>query len=302
MSVRAFLSRLAIRAAVKKAGDRELPPQVIRKAFEKRAKILPRPPFFVERQEEELGGVPCTWFRADASDHGVILYFHGGGYVVGSPNTHSNLISYLAKSSGAAVLAADYRLAPEHPCPAAVDDAMAVYTQLLDRGVNPAHIAVGGDSAGGGLTLALTARLLAEQKPLPACLMLYSPWTDLGLSGDAYTTNRKKDCLLNHKEISRFAGFYLNGRPGDDPTASPLFADLKGCPPTLIQVSNTEMLYTDATRLKEKLEETGTPVTYEVWRNMSHVWQYLVGRVPEARKAIRKSADYVRGHIGGQSL
>ncbi|MDJ0839727.1 MAG: alpha/beta hydrolase [Acidobacteriota bacterium] len=298
MSWQAFISRQVVRMIVKSGGGKNVPHEKVRRHFETVVGKVPGPPFQVDTEEISVEGVPCTWYRTGINDQGVILYFHGGGYVVGSPRTHRALVSYLARRSGAAVLSVDYRLAPENPFPAAVEDAVKVYKYLVESGIPVAKTAVGGDSAGGGLTFATLVHSRDHGLPMPAAAFAFSPWTDLSLSGDSVTTNRHREVLIHNEELRRFSAYYLGETEPETPLASPLFADLSGLPPVFIQVSSAEVLRDDSLRMEERLKEAGVPVTCEVWRKMQHVWQFLPGRLPEARKALRNTADFLHRQWG----
>jgi len=288
-----------MRRLVKTKGGQGLPHKAIRRGFEKRAQMLPQPPFSIETTELEVDSVPCTRYRTERRQRGTIVYFHGGGYVVGSPRTHRNLIAYLARATEAEVWAVDYRLAPEHPFPAAREDALSVMRRLMET--QPGPMAMGGDSAGGGLTISTLVGMRDEGIPLPAAAFAYSPWTDLSLSGDSVRLNAVRDALIHTEELKRFAGFYVGAADPTDPGISPLFAELSGLPPILIQASNTEILRDDALRMQDRLQRAGVEVTCEIWPRMSHVWHYLVGRVPEAKKALIRTAGFLHRQWADQA-
>jgi acetyl esterase/lipase len=247
----------------------------------------------------EIAGVRCDSIEGRTTDAGrVLLYLHGGGYCMGSPHSHSDLTWRLGEASGARVVVPDYALAPEHPFPAALDQAVAIYKALLDDGIQPENLAVGGDSAGGGLTFATLVAARDKGLPMPAAAVTLSPWTDLAGTGRSMTTNAKADAMIRADQIGRIVPLYARGREATDPLVSPLYADLKGLPPTLIQVGSTEVLLDDSTRIAQKLEQAGVPVTLDVWPSMPHVWQLFARRLPEGREAIVKIGAFLRDHLG----
>jgi epsilon-lactone hydrolase len=223
-----------------------------------------------------------------------LLYLHGGGYIAGSPSVYRHLAWRLALAVGAQVLAPDYRLAPEHPFPAALDDALAAYLWLLAEGVEPRQVAVVGDSAGGGLAFALLLRLRDQNRPLPAAVAALSPWTDLALTGASLRGNAKADPMLDVAELPRVVRSYLGGADPRHPWASPIYGDLAGLPPALIQVGSDEILRDDAARLAERLDLAGGTVRLEIWPRMPHVWHLFAPMLPEARRAIGHVGDFLR--------
>lgn len=240
------------------------------------------------------GGVPGLWFdQPDAQRERVLLYLHGGGYVGGSPLTHRLLIAELGRVCRMRVLALDYRLAPEARFPAAVEDVWAAYWWLLDQGVTAESIAVGGDSAGGGLAMVLLLAIRDAGVPRPAAAFGLSPWLDLTLSGASMRTNAKSD-YLNPKVLRRSAELYLDRHNIRDPLASPLFGDLHDLPPLLFQAGTAEMLFDDARRFARRATEAGVSVEFEPWENMVHVWHFLFRIEPVARHAIEHVGRFVR--------
>ena len=221
----------------------------------------------------------------------VLLYLHGGGYVSCSPRSHRAITASLARMLKRSVFALDYRLAPESPFPAAVDDAAASYSWLLKSGIKPENIAVAGDSAGGGLTVALLLRLRRMGLQLPACAVCLAPWVDL--TGKYDYRNRKSCAMFTGDEVGAFASLYLHSAPAESEEASPLFVDLRGLPPLLIQVSSTELLLDDAVRLREKAVQCGVDTRLSVYPGLPHVWQMFVGLMPEAEMALREIAEFV---------
>lgn len=243
-------------------------------------------------------GRPAEWIAAPgASRERAILYLHGGGYAIGSIDTHRDLVGRLSRASGARGLAIDYRLAPEDPHPAAVDDAVAAYRWLLDEGLAPQQVAVAGDSAGGGLTAATLVALRDAGDPLPGAAALLSPWTDLALSGDSIDGKADEDPMLQRGGLARMAEWYLGGGDARAPLISPLYADLGGLPPLLIQVGTAETLLDDATRLAERAQLAGVDVTLETWDQMIHVFQAFAAILPEGQQAIERIGEFIRKHL-----
>ena len=239
------------------------------------------------------GGVRGEWVVAGTSDEGVLLYLHGGGYVAGSAATHRPITAGLAQLARRRVFSLDYRLAPEHRFPAALDDAVAAYRWLLALGVLPRSLALGGDSAGGGLALATLLRVRDEGLPLPACAVCFSPWTDLAGTGQSVRLNDGRCAMFRSGNLAEFARAYLDVASPLDPYASPLYADLGGLPPLLVQVASTELLLDDARRLHDKVRSAGGVSELEVFDGVFHVWQMLDGLVPEARAALRQAAAFM---------
>jgi len=220
-----------------------------------------------------------------------VLYVHGGGYVSCSTRTHRPVTTALARMARCRVFSLDYRWAPEHPFPAAVDDAIASILWLVRNGVAPAKIAVAGDSAGGGLVLAAMLRLREQGFTLPGCAVCLSPWVDL--TGANKYQNAGSCSMFQPHDIATFAALYLNGASPELPEASPVFADLRGLPPLLIHVSNTELLFDDAVRLHGKAIRCGVRSTLRIFPELPHVWQILFGIVPEARTSLQQIANFI---------
>jgi len=256
----------------------------------------------VTREPVDAGGIPAEWIAAPGTDAGrVIYYLHGGGYAIGSINTHREMISRLSRASGARALAIDYRLSPEHPFPAAVEDATTAYRWLLSTGVDPARIVIAGDSAGGGLTVATLISLRDAGDPLPAAAVCLSPWVDLEMTGDSMTTKAEVDPMITQKDAIEGAQAYLNGADPRTPLASPIHADLSGLPPLLIQVGTAEVLLDDSTRLAERARSAGVDVTLEPWDDMIHVFQFFAAMLPEGQQAIDRIGQFVRQHTGAKA-
>ena len=247
---------------------------------------------------DQAGGVHSEWVEPSRTDtQRVILYLHGGGYCICSLDTHRGLAALLALASEARLLVPAYRLAPEYPFPAALEDALAAYRWLLKQGIPSKQIAMGGDSAGGGLAVAAATSLRDAGEPLPASLFLLSPWTDLTFSGESMHTRRQVDPIFGRDGGPQYAPAYVGTHSPANPLISPLFADLHGLPPTLIHVGEDEILLDDSTRLEEKLKAAGVTVRLEIWAGMWHVFQIFAPWVPEAQLSIEKIGAFVRQQI-----
>jgi len=272
-----------------------LPLQVQRTRMDELARRGIRIPKGVTVRTVQANGVHAEWIEpAGMGLHRTILYLHGGGYCICSLDTHRGLAARLALAARARVLIIDYRLAPEHPFPAALEDALAAYNWLLAQGIPETQIAVGGDSAGGGLTLATVVSLREGAQALPAALFLLSPWTDLTFSGESVQTKMEVDPIFG-SDGNRlgFAPAYLGINDPANPLISPLFADLHKLPPTLIQVGSDEILLDDSVRLEEKLKTAQVSTRMVVWQGMWHVFQVFAPYVPEAQKAILQVGDFI---------
>lgn len=263
-----------------------------RAGFEAMAQMFPAPAG-TQSEKVTANGVPAEWITGPGAEGaGTLLYLHGGGYVIGSVNTHRGLVSRLSTASGMRALSADYRLAPEHPFPAAVDDAVAAYRWLLANGAQPETTVIAGDSAGGGLTFATLVALRDAGEPLPAAAVALSPWVDLEGIGESMTTNAAGDPMVQKAGLQQMAQVYLGGADPRTPLAAPLYADLVGLPPLLIQVGTAETLLDDSNRIAAKAKAAGVEVTLEPWEDMIHVWQIFP--VPEADQAIERLGQFIR--------
>lgn len=249
-------------------------------------------------ESAKIAGVDCDRVSAPgASNDRVLLYLHGGGYAICNPRTHRRLAYDLSAASGAVCVLPDYRLAPEHAFPAAVDDALAVYRQLLDDGHSPERIVIGGDSAGGGLTVATMLAARDADLPMPAGAVCISPWTDMEASGSSIRTKADVDPMVKLDGLQRMVDWYLAGADRRNPLASPIYADLGGLPPILIQVGSEEILLDDASRLAERARAAGVDVVYEEWEGMFHVWHLFAPMLSEGRDAIAKIGDFATAQM-----
>jgi len=244
----------------------------------------------------DLDGVPGEWSIAPGSDATrVLIFFHGGGYCSGSILSHRRMVTEAGRAAGTRTLAVGYRLAPEHPFPAALDDALTVWRYVRNQGVAAKHIAIGGDSAGGGLTVALINRLRNAREALPGCAWLVSPWTDLTMSGETLTTKDAIDPIIHKGYLGELADAYLPAETDrKDPQISPLYADLKGLPPTLIQVGSAETLLADATRFAAAAGAADVPVTLEIWPHMIHAWHLWNAHLEPGRRALANAGSFIR--------
>jgi acetyl esterase/lipase len=247
----------------------------------------------------DAAGVPAEWVIPDDCEPGrALVHFHGGGYATGTLESTRAVCSHLARATRARLLAVDYRLAPEHPFPAAVDDAVTAYHFAISEGHAPGAIALCGDSSGGGLALATLIALRELGDPMPGTTICMSPWTDLTLSGSSLQLNRDADPMVSAATLALMADAYLGEVDRRSPTASPLFADLAGLPPLLVQVGAGELLLDDSTRFAERAQAAGVDMTLEIWDDVFHVWHAFADLLPEARDAIARIGAYVDQRLG----
>ncbi len=270
--------------------------QETRANFEQMAALFPVAAD-VKCEPVNAGGVKAEWVTAPGADAGrAVLYLHGGGYVIGSINTHRGLAARISSAAKARVLLIDYRLAPEHPFPAAVEDSVAAYRYMLAQGLKASRIVVSGDSAGGGLTVATLVAIRDAKLPTPAGGACLSPWTDLEGLGDSMKTKSAVDPMVQKEGLLEMAAHYLAKQDPRSPLAAPLYADLAGLPPLLIQVGTAETLLDDSTRLAERARKAGVKVTLEPWENMIHVFQVFAPMLEEGQQAIDKIGEFVRAN------
>ena len=249
--------------------------------------------------ERTVGGVPAIECRTDAhTGSPVMLYLHGGGFRIASALAYRAYASHLARVSDARVVVIDYRLAPDHPFPAAVDDTLAAYRALLDEGIAPGHLVVAGDSAGGGLAASLVLAARERGLPPPAGVVCCSPWVDLTVTAASYATNATTDRLFSRESATTAAAMYLAGHDPTDPLASPVRGDWTGAPPMLIQVGDIEVLLDDALTLAERVRDAGVDVTLHVEPEMPHIWPMSYPAFPEAVAAVEEIGDFVRRVTG----
>ncbi len=274
-----------------------------------------KPQPHISYQASQLGNVAGDWVRHTEPDNRrTVLYLHGGGYMLGCAEAYRDLTGRLAVAIKADLFAADYRLAPEHPFPAALEDALACYRALIADGIPPSSITIAGDSAGGGLTLATLIALRESGDPLPAAAVCLSPWTDLSFSGGSMTNNAVADPMLTIGTLGYMADNYVNGLSGadsvdqagsvdrKDPRISPYFAEFHDLPPVLIHVGGGEILLDDARRIAEKINITGGQSTIKIWPGMPHVWQMFAAIIPEGRQAIEDIGDYIQANSSAPAV
>lgn len=250
-------------------------------------------PWGVRFKRVELDHFGVEWLTPDEFiNEKVLLYIHGGGFVIGSPHSHRALAGKIAKGISAKCLLIDYRKAPENPFPAALDDAFFAYSYLLEEGYKPKQIVVAGDSAGGGLVVALQYELRDHAVPLPLCSVLLSPYLDLTRSGKSFLHNAKNDRFLDVFEMRKWARLYCQYHDLTDPLISPLFGNLIDFPPILVQASESEVLYDDSSRFVAKAKTHGVDVTFQKWHGLIH-WWHMFGSIPEAKEAIDKITVFI---------
>ena len=253
----------------------------------------------VTLQAVDADGVPAEWsWTPGAARDAVLLYLHGGGYVIGSIASHRHLASELGRAAGISTLALDYRMAPEHVFPAAVDDALKGYRWLLAQGIAASRIAVAGDSAGGGLTVALLLAIKAAGLPQPACAVAISPWVDMAATGATMDSKAAVDPMVQKPALIDWAQLYLGGADSATPLASPVHGDLAGIAPLLIQVGSEETLLDDAIRLAAVAGHAQVPVRLDVAPEMIHVWHFFHLMLAPARTAIADAGAFMGGHLG----
>lgn len=250
-------------------------------------------------EQVRIGQCEAQWSIAPGSDPGrVLLYLHGGGYCSGSIRSHRGMVSETGRAAGVRTLALGYRLAPEHPFPAALEDAVAAVEHLLRMDIPAGRIAIGGDSAGGGLTLATLVRLRDAGRPLPACAWLVSPWIDLEMTGKSIDTKDADDPLIHRAYLQELASAYCGGESPRNPLISPVHADLRGLPPMLVQVGSAETLLDDAVAIVERFGEADVSATLEIWPRMIHAWHLWSARLTAGRQAMASAGAYIGARLG----
>ena len=253
----------------------------------------------VELSAADLNGVPGEYSIVPGSDPSrVLMFFHGGGYCSGSIKSHRRLVTEAGRLAKIRTVAVGYRLAPEHPFPAAYDDALTAWRFLRDQGIAAAHVAIGGDSAGAGLTLALISQLRDAHEELPACAWLVSPWTDLTMSSSSLVSKAAIDPLIHKEYLNELAEAYLPSGVGrKDPRVSPLYADLRGFPAMLIQAGSDETLLDDAIRLAAQAGAADVAVTLEIWPHMIHAWPLWNAHLEDGRRALASAGSFIQSHL-----
>ena len=253
----------------------------------------------VDVRRTGFAGMRAEWLTPQSPAQGkAMLYLHGGAYVFGNCATHRQLVSYVARACGVRALVIEYRLAPEHRFPAAIDDSLAAYRALREKGYAPGDILIAGDSAGGGLVMALLLSLRDSGEEMPAGGLLFSPWLDLTASGESMTTRAQRDPWFKPPDMPIIASYYCEEDEYRNPLVSPVFADVSGLPPIYIQVGDDEILLSDSTRIADNIKAAGGEVTLEIWPDMFHVFQVFVHQMPESRAAIDQLAPFVKSRLG----
>lgn len=246
-------------------------------------------------EEDRLYGLKAEWYRPENALSGkILLYLHGGAFVLGSCDSHRKLVTQIARAGRIDAVMPEYRLAPEHPYSAGLQDCVGVYRALLDYGYNPDNIVVGGDSAGGGLTMSLMLELRHSGLPLPAAAVLLSPFLDLTASGESVTTRAAQEPWFRAEDVHVVIRYYCPDENLENPLISPVFANVAGLPPTLVQVGDDEILLSDSTRIVEKMQAAGVEAELQIYPEMWHVFQLFVGKMPESRVAVDKIGDFIR--------
>lgn len=279
--------------------DLSAPPEQARAAFDAMVGAMPAPPD-AAFEHDTLGGIPALRYGPADPSAPTLLYLHGGGYVVGNAWGYRGLVAALADASGMTAYAIDYRLAPEHPFPAAIDDSAAAFRALLDQGPDPGNLVVAGDSAGGGLTVATLLRLRDTGAPMPGAGFLISPWTDLACSGASMTGKAAADPALTELGLRRLAAYYLGSTDPADPLASPIHADLSGLPPLLVHVGTAEILLDDAVRLAASAGRDDVALTLDLWPGLIHVWHAFAFMLPEGAAAVAAAGAFLREHVAAR--
>ena len=253
----------------------------------------------VKCEPVDAGGVPAEWISTPgARDDRIMLYLHGGADVAGSVKSNRDMVSRISRAASVTALDVDYRLAPENPFPAGLEDCVTAYRWLLSNGADPAKTSIAGDSAGGGLTLATLLSVRDAGEPLPAAGVCFCPWVDLEAIGESMTTKANIDPFLERNGLLALAKMYIGDGNPRNPLAAPLYADLRGLPPLLIHVGSAEVLMDDSTRIAENARAAGVDVTLEVWDDMIHVWQLFAPILAEGQQSLEGAGEFIRKHIG----
>ncbi len=303
-SWQARVTNAVLRLLVKTSLKRQVRLQPARIATVRRrgawcARWLVRPLKGTSVRPVDEAGVRGEWIRAPgARQDRAVLYVHGGGFMIGSAAVYRHLVSRLARASGCSVLSLDYRLAPEHPYPAALEDVLDAWRWLTSGRLPSSGVALAGDSAGGNLVLSLLMRLRGSSQPLPAAVAVMAPWTDLSVSGDSVRANRSADPLLPAELLRPVANAYLQGADAEAADASPLFGDFAGFPPMLIHVGSTEILLDDALRLERAAQAAGVESRLKIWPRLPHVFQLFSPFVPEGRRSLEELGAFLRDRLG----
>lgn len=293
-SIRSYLYRNSIKLSKKLIRIEGKGMEERRRMLDEGAKKWIKLPKDCEVEPFHIDGMYAEWLTNDqTADDKIVLYLHGGGYEYCSAETHRPLAARIMKESGVKVLLPEYRLAPEHPFPAAIEDSLTIYHWLLNQGYKPSNIIFAGDSSGGGLSVATTLKLRNQNEPLPAAVICLSPWVDLTSSGESYFKNKELDPYLSVEGTRNAALMYAGGESLKNELISPVFADFKDFPPLFIQAGGIEILLSDAEKLANQAIRAGVNVNFKVWEGMWHVWQ-ISGSLPESKKAIQEIGTYIK--------
>jgi acetyl esterase/lipase len=298
MSLRARALNTYLRWTEKRMLARADDVDALRRQLAFKARLFFHGPGGTSYHWDKLGDVPVQWVLAKGvarDDRPVILYFHGGGYAFGSTDTHRAMLAHVSALCRLPVCMVEYRLAPEHPFPAAFDDAVAAFAAMSEHDTG---VILGGDSAGGGLALSLLAEILRRDMPKPIAAFAFSPFTDMTFSGASLSENAQADVMLPAKRISEISDVYLAGNAASDPRVSPLFAEFDGAPPVWLTVGTTEILRDDTTRMSKRLQSFGGQVTQVIEDDLPHVWPIFHPVIPEARKTLTSLADWIKRQSG----
>jgi epsilon-lactone hydrolase len=299
MSLRLQLAKVFLRYVGKRFLMKETDPARMNARLSSLARTF-RTPALARYARSSMGEaeLPVLWATTGGqAQNGVILFLHGGGYIAGTPEIYKEMLASLAGSLGCEAAIPEYRMPPDHPFPTAFDDAVTCYLELLEKGYAPDRIILGGDSAGGGLMLALLSHICVRDLPRPVCAFALSPWTDLTLSGESFTKNQHTEDFLPASRIRDSRKMYLDGAAADDPRASPLFAEFPNCPPVLLHAGGQEILLDDTLRMQDHLLGFGTEVDCRVWPDTPHVWHLMQGRLPEADEALQDIVRFAQTHL-----
>jgi monoterpene epsilon-lactone hydrolase len=308
-SLRLRLLSLVLRLVVKTGLGWIKTPQAMRAHFERDARRLFKAPDdanfvtdAIRRNDDGPGnGAPieALWASRGRPDRRkVILYLHGGAFLAGSIRTHRHLAAYLAGAAGVRTILPEYRLAPEHPFPAALDDAFTVYKHLLASGYEARQIALAGDSAGGGLVFSLLLKCAEHGLPRPACVVAFSPWADMTMTRGSLRRNALRDMMLPVRRFPEVVSYYLQGASNTDPLVSPVYGEYVDPPPAMITASKTEILRDDAVAMADRLRAAGGDVALELWKDMPHAWPFFAGMVVEADRTVARAGQFIARHLG----
>ncbi len=293
-SVRANIVRSISRAYMQRVNVAEVDVRKIRRLWDYLGGLM-LTAFGVKKTHEEINGLYVEWLTPeDRMDDKLLLYLHGGGYVVGGCDMHRQMVSHIARAGRIQALLPEYRLSPESKYPAAIEDAVGLYRTLLARGTKAENMVLAGDSAGGGLVMATLLSLRDAGEPLPAAAILLSPFLDATASGESMQSRAMQDPWFRAEDVARIADYYCEPQQRRDPLVSPVFADVGGLPPLYIQVGDDEILLSDSERIAQKITAAGGEISLEIWPEMWHVFQMFVGKMPESGRAIDKIGDFVR--------